>query len=255
MKRSHVAALFILVSLLASSCSKIVFSNGEPITEIRPIGNFKAISMFNNVNVKLVQSNQPRLELTCPKNLIDNIVTESSVTGDTLVIKNENSFNWIRSYDYSIDLIVYYDQLREINYASIGNLVCTDSIKGISELNDNGSHTHNFYLSISEGSGNIDLTFDCDQLKTVFVNGTSCVTLRGEAGYSSHATRSYGTIRAENLSSNIVTVQSESTNDVYVWARSSLTVYLHSIGNVYYKGHPYVVVQPNDSKDKVIPLQ
>jgi hypothetical protein len=33
---------------------------------------------------------------------------------------------------------------------------------------------------------------------------------------------------------------SESTNDIYVWARSQLVAYLSSIGNVYYKGYPWI---------------
>jgi hypothetical protein len=247
MKRNVIAVLFFLVSLLMASCSK--FSNGDVISENRPVGYFRTISMHNNVNVKLVQSDHPRLELTCPENLIDNITTE--VIGDTLFIKNENKLNWLRSYDYSINLTVYYDSLSEIKYASIGKLFTAeqDSIRGIyskqEELVVNGGDTlvndvylHLFNLNINEGSGDIDLTLSCSVIKHKFRNGTSCVTLRGKAGYAEHLTRSYGQIHAENLNANIVTVKSESTNDVYVWARVELNAYLYSIGNVYYKGDP-----------------
>lgn len=251
MKRNIIAVLSFLVSLLATACSKSIFSNGVPVTESRPIGSFKAISMFNNVNVKLVQSNQPHLELTCPSNLIDGITTGLSATGDTLIIRNENKFNWLRSFDYSIDLTVYYDSLREINYASIGDLRSgdQDTIRGVYEMqydtlienNDtlvNQVYVHIFYLYINEGSGDIDLTIGCDVIKNKFGNGTSLVTFRGNAGYTEHITRSYGQIHAEQLNSNIVMVKSESTNDVYVWARNDLKAYLYSIGNVYYKGNP-----------------
>ena len=105
MKRNVIAVLFFLVSLMAASCSKMdqLFNNGEPVTERREVAHrFSAISMYNNVNVKLVQSNYPHLELTCPKNLIEKVTTE--IEGDTLVIKNENEYNWLRSFDYSIDL-------------------------------------------------------------------------------------------------------------------------------------------------------
>jgi hypothetical protein len=247
MKRSIIVVLFFLVSLLTASCSK--FSNGDIISESRPIGYFRAISMHNNVNVKLVQSDHPHLELTCPKNLIDNITTE--VIDDTLFVKNENKLNWLRSYEYSIDLTVYYDSLSEIKYASIGKLFNAeqDSIRGIygkhvdtiiegGDTLVNEGYLHLFNLNVNEGSGDIDLTISCDVIKHKFRNGTSCVTLRGKAGYTEHLTRSYGQIHAENLNSNMVTVESESTNDVYVWARTELEAYLYSIGNVYYKGDP-----------------
>ena len=262
MKRNTVAILFFLVSLMVASCSKVdtLFNNGEPITEQRELGHrFVAISMYNNVNVKLVHDNHPRLELTCPKNLIEKITTEFD--GDTLYIKNENDYNWLRSYDYSIDLTVYYDSLRLINFASVGDLRCSDSIKGMFEKSIDTigmsidttetsidtiwdietSWIQSFNLNINEGCGDIDLTLDCDVVKSNFGNGTSFVTLKGLAEYTEIIMRSYGVIHAENLNSNFVRVQSHSTNDAYVWARTKLTVWLYSIGNVYYKGNPQVV--------------
>ena len=251
MKRKAIAVLFFLVSLMPLSCSKMdqLFNNGEPVTEYRNIGQrFSAISMFNNVNVRLVQDNHPRLELTCPKNLIGKVTTE--LDGDTLVIKNENDYNWLRSFDYSIDLTIYYDSLRQINFASVGDLTCTDSIRGIGELvadsTENGIDTlwnRTFFLNINEGSGDIDLTFKCDVVKNLFSNGTSKVTMRGISGYTEIIMRSYGVVQAETLESNFVRVQSHSTNDAYVWAKTGLRVWLYSIGNVYYKGSPWITQQ------------
>ena len=248
MQRNAIIVLFILVSLMATSCTKMdaLFNNGEPTTEYRTIGQtFTVVSMFNNVNVKLVHDSHPHMELTCPKNLIEKVTTE--VKNDTLVIKNENDFNWLRSFDYSIDLTVYFDSLRSVNYCSIAKLCSVDSIIGMkvqsidsTENNIDTVRTNNFILRILEGSGDIDLTFNCNVLKTVFSNGTSKVTLRGVAGYAEHYLKSYGTIHAETMYSNIVKVMSSSTNDVYVWAKSALYAHLSNIGNVYYKGHPWI---------------
>ena len=248
MQRNVIAVLFSLVSLMFTSCQKMdaFFRVGEPVTEERSVDQrFTVVSMFNNVNVKLVRSGHPRLELTCPKNLIEKVTTE--VSGDTLVIRNENDFNWIRTYDYSIDLTVYYDSLRSVNFYSIGTLQSLDSLKGMwsqsidsTETGIDTVRTRNFILRILEGSGDIDLTLSCNVLKTVFSNGTSKVTLNGYAGYTEHYMRSYGAIHAENMYSNIVKVISSSTNDAYVWAHSSLFAYLSNIGNVYYKGHPWI---------------
>ena len=92
MKRSLIAALYFLVSLLTLSCSKVdaLFVNGEPVTETRSADEpFEIICMYNNVNVNLIQSNRPRFELTCPKNLIDNVVTE--IRNDSLIIRNDKA--------------------------------------------------------------------------------------------------------------------------------------------------------------------
>lgn len=249
MKRSRIAVLFFLVSLTLVSCSKIdsLFNNGEPVTELRDINpGFRVVAIYNNVNVKLMHDNNPRIELNCPKNLIEKVTTD--VVGDTLFIRNQNDFNWLRSFDYSIDLTVYYDSLRAIQFASNGNLLCTDSIRGIREIfveeTDENADTllaYGFNLQIIEGSGDIDLTFNCDALKTNFINGTSAVVFRGRTGYNEIIIRSYGNIHAEALESNLVRVESLSTNDTYVWAKTSLHARLFYIGNVYYKGHPTLV--------------
>ena len=262
MKRNVIAVLFFLVSLLTASCSKMdqLFNNGEPVTERRDLDNrFSAISMFNNVNVKLIQSNHPHLELTCPKNLIEKVTTE--IEGDTLVIKNENDHNWLRSYDYEINLTVYYDSLQVINYASIGDLTSVDSIRGYGEASVDSTELgidtvtiRSINLNINEGCGNIDLAFKSNVVKCIFGNGTSEVTLKGRSAYTEIIMRSYGVVHAEELNSNFVRVQSTSTNDAYVWARTKLTVWLYSIGNVYYRGNPWIVKECT-GEGQVIQLQ
>jgi hypothetical protein len=237
MKRDIIAVLFFLVSLTVASCSK--FSNGEPVTEQRNIGKrFEVLCMYNNVNVNLKHSSHPHLELTCPKNLIDNIFTE--VVGDSLVIRNDNDFNWIRSYNYTIDLTVYYDSLREINFASTARLIGLDTLRGMSMLDSLETTVHGFTLRVTEGCGDIDLTLNCDVLYDRFTNGTSSIVLHGQTAYSEHDLQSYGTINAMGLNSNFVRVQSRSTNDVYVFVRNGggLRTKIYSIGNIYYKGNP-----------------
>ena len=282
MERNVISVLFILVSLLTVSCSKLdpLFSNGEPVIEQREVSqHFNSISMYNNVNVKLKHDNRPHLELTCPENLLEKITTE--IDGDTLYIKNENDFNWLRSYGYSIDLTVYYDSLLQINYASIGSLTCAedDTIKGFSirQMNTTTSidttyiadtifsidttvntafiYPKTFFLNINEGCGDIDLTLSCDVVKNDFSNGTSCVSLQGRSEYTEIIMRSYGVIHAENLSSTFVRVKSESTNDAYVRFRNKLTALIYSIGDVYYYGNPERVVKEGSGEGQVKQLQ
>ena len=237
MKRNLIAVLFFLVSLLTASCSK--FSNGEPVSEQRSIGQrFNTICMFNNVNVSLMRSNNPHMELTCPKNLIANIFTE--VVGDTLFIRNNNDLKWLRSFDYTIDLTVYYDSLSEINYASTGRLISLDTIRGMSIPDSVRSSVSCFTLQVTEGCGDIDLTFNCDVLHSRFTNGTADVVLHGKTAYSDHDLQSYGKVDASDLNSNFVRVQSKSTNDTYVLVRDGggLRTFIYSLGNIYYRGNP-----------------
>ncbi len=265
MKRNLTALLFILVSLMSASCSKWPFSNGNPVSETRSVDpNFRIIFLYNNVNVKLMHSDHPRLELTCPENLIDNIITKTS--GDTLFVKNENKHNWMRSYDYDINLTIYYDSIHEISYASIGDLSSAegDTLVGVSVRRTdtvivfdewNSSYIQTFKLYINEGSGNIDLTLRCNEFKNRFGNGTSCVTLRGRTDYAEYNSRSYGTIHAEELKADFVRVQSQSTNDIYINASNIIRVWLYSIGNVYYKGSASLSVEACNGTGRPIRLE
>ena len=250
MKRKSIVPLFFLVSLTLFSCNKIdgLFSNGNPITESRNLDScFNSICMYNNVSVELVRSDHPHIELTCPENLIDKITT--TLKGNSLIIRNENDFNWLRSYDYECNITVFYDSIDMIEYASNGKLTARDSLRGLAvfdtlkDISGNDSliiKKQTFHLNISEGSGDIDLTFNCDILKNGISNGTSDVTLRGNVGYAQHLLKSYGKLDASNLNTNIITIQSNTTNDAYVWARTRLKAEVNSIGNVYYKGNPYI---------------
>ena len=264
MQRSLSVVLYILASLLITSCSKVdsLFNNGEPITVQREVDQvFHSISMYNNVNVKLVHDNHPHLELTCPENLIEKVTTV--VEDGVLTVKNENDYNWLRSYDYSIDLTIYYDSISAINYASVGDLFSTDTIRGYGkreiDTTESGFHTlwtRSFYININEGCGDIDLAVKCNVFKTNFNNGTSEVTLRGLADYTEIFMRSYGIVHAEKLYSNFVRVMSESTNDAYVWFGTKLTVWIKSIGNIYYKGKPsHIEIKQHTGDGEIIKLE
>ncbi len=266
MQRSLSVVLYILASLLITSCSKVdsLFNNGEPITVQREVNQvFHSISMYNNVNVKLVHDNHPHLELTCPENLIEKVTTK--IEDGILTVKNENDHNWLRSYDYSIDLTIYYDSISTINYASVGDLYSSDNdtIRGYGkreiDTTETGIHSQwirGFYININEGCGKIDLAVKCNVIKTDFNNGTSEVTLRGLADYTEILMRSYGVVHAENLYSDFVRVMSESTNDAYVWFRTKLTVWIKSIGNIYYKGKPsHIEIKQHTGDGEIIKLE
>jgi len=241
-----------------------LFNNGEPITVQREVDQvFHSISMYNNVNVKLVHDNHPHLELTCPENLIEKVTTK--IEDGILTVKNENDHNWLRSYDYSIDLTIYYDSISTINYASVGDLYSSDNdtIRGYGkreiDTTETGIHSQwirGFYININEGCGKIDLAVKCNVIKTDFNNGTSEVTLRGLADYTEILMRSYGVVHAENLYSDFVRVMSESTNDAYVWFRTKLTVWIKSIGNIYYKGKPsHIEIKQHTGDGEIIKLE
>lgn len=276
MKRNlALLVIFVVTELLLASCQKMDDRlYGEVTTVELPIDSpFKSIFIYNNLSVTLKQSRNTKIELTCPSKLADKI--SYTINGDTLYLRNENDFHLDFSTNYPCEMTVYYDTLRSIDYASIGYLKCdlNDSIRGYSEpltvndsivndsvFNDTITKPECFFLSINEGSGDIDLTFSCPLIKVFFNNGTSKVKFSGKSHYCDYYLRSYGQFDARNLKSNYVRISNASPNDAFVWAIKDtenpvgLIARIYSRGNIYYKGNPTITFV-NQGQGRIIPLQ
>ena len=268
--------LLIVITLLTlGSCKKNPFSNGEVITEERGLpGNITAFDIRDDISVIFVKSDFPHLEIKTGANLIEGITT--TVTDNRLVLRNENKLNWMRPYDYPLEVTVFFNELNTINYESIGTVKSLDSIRGIAEISydtiitldsvlvfdtiiidsliiiDSSWHTEQhihineisrnfFYLNINGGSGDIDLLLSCDWSRTNYQFGTSKVTLRGKTVFNAVFNGSYGPIHSEELFSNYVYLQSRGYNDNFVWSTYEIDAALYGIGNLYYKGDPEII--------------
>ncbi len=248
--RHTILYITMLACCMLASCAKAPLTNGDPVTQDRPITQpFSKIDMHDNIDVTLVKSTDgtQHVEVTSGENVIDNIVTE--VKGDTLVIANENALDWIRSYDCPFDVTIYYNSIGSINYYSVGSLTSTDSITGAGD--DSGTW---FYLNIFEGSGDIDLGINCRDLRVNYKYGTSEVKLHGRAAICYIFHNSFGPLEAENLWTNMTWIVSNSTCYSRVWAETYLCAMLHGLGNTYYKGSPEIEYS-HDSSGLLLPLE
>ncbi len=111
MNRKNLKYLFFTFSLLFISCDKeeawdCIKSTGEITTETRILENFNKIVLYDNINLWMIQDSTAYIEITAGKNLIPKISIE--IENGILIIKNENKYNWLRSYKYSIDVYLHY---------------------------------------------------------------------------------------------------------------------------------------------------
>lgn len=274
MKRNHVLlVIFVVTELLLASCQKMDDRlYGEVTTIEYPIESvFKSINIYNNISVNLKHGHNTRIELTCPSKLAEKITY--TITGDTLIVRNGNNFNLGFSTNYPCEMTIYYDTLRSIDFASIGYLKCavTDSIRGYtpplatidtiisdSIQIDTIIDPEYFYLYVTEGSGDIDLTFSCSLAKLFFTNGTSKIIFRGKTNYCEYYLSSYGQLDASRLKSNLLRISNASANDAYVWATKQgepvgLRAWIFNRGNIYYRGNPSISCE-RQGEGKLIPL-
>jgi hypothetical protein len=149
------------------------------------------------------------------------------VDGDTLIIKNQNSCNFVRRYGIPINVYVSVIELKDLylyGYGTINSIdtLTLDSLRifgwgATSEINLTLNANH---VGFHHSTGSINLN--------IKGNTHSCFIY--SAGFA------IGDV-SELLSINTY-VTSLGTGDFKVHASQSLSVEISSFGNVYYKGSP-----------------
>ena len=265
MKIARNVFLLAFASVLLASCNK--FSNGEVKTfPPRFLDEpFQIIEMNDNVDVRLRHSNADTaagtIVITTGENLYENITTEiekvkkstshngftDTVSYNKLVIRNDNTLDFLRPYDYPLETTVYYDTLLELILNSNANLV-TDTLRGyyswthftaMDSLSVTAfdSMAPNLNIRIYGGAGNFNVLTNCYRLVTHYQHGTSNLTLQGQVvraetfgDYDCH-----GVIDGFDLEANLYhQVTNFGTNMILVRAFSQIVARNENIGHIYY---------------------
>ena len=254
MERKIDIILLACVSLLLCSCDK--FSNGDVVEKEYVLDKpFQVIEMCDNVNVTLKHCDASHragfIHIKTGENLIDRITTgiEEYVNEDDdakfnkLVIRNENTLDFLRPYDYTLEMTVYYDTIFTLIFNSNATIT-TDTLKGYnypSSFTTNDSIQYdslvpNLFLEVNDGSGDFTVLMNCCKMRTKYINGTGTINLKGYTlgtiiigDYNCH-----GIIDGKDLESYWLAVNYAGTNTAIVKTFDELHIYNHNIGRVFY---------------------
>jgi hypothetical protein len=201
-------------------------STGAIITESRYVEAFLYLSMENNVDVFLTYSPTYTVQVKAGENIISGIIT--TVQNKTLSIKNENTCNWIRSYEKPLEVYIGTPKLDSIVYSASGNLTSTNSFIGDS-----------IKLDVLEGAGSINLWVDMKRSSTYNLHyGTADLQVKGYSHISYVYSGGYGPADLRNLNTTYSYLTNNSTNNCYVFSILELEVKIENVGDVYYFGNP-----------------
>ncbi len=240
----------LIIIILASaacmlSCKKTPLSIGEITTQQRTISTyFDKVKILDNINLTFVKSDCNKVEITTGKNLIDNILTEVNTNDSVLTIKNDNKLDWIRPYDYTLDLKLYYKDINYVLLATSGNVSTENQFNSDTIYNPHPGDTLTsplmYVFEIDGASGEIDLTLNnCPYLFVNYEYGTCKVVVHGENNqYFRVRHKSYGDLNAIDYQAERVSVTNKSVGDCYVQASERITAAIDKNGNIYYKGEP-----------------
>ncbi len=228
--------LFILLLAIISftSCEKngvtdCFLSTGEIVMKTRNINSFNSILLKDNVNLILKQADSNAIIVEAGKNLISGIITDVG-EDNVLEIRNDNSCNWIRSFENPINVYLHYKIIDSIDYRSIGDITTENTIV-----------TDSLWIIAKEGAGQINLDVDIGTLYCSLHYGTLDITLRGESGVSYIYSASFGLINTLDMESDYMYINNKSSNDVYVRVKNHLGATIENIGNIYYTGNPNAI--------------
>lgn len=238
--------LLLPACLLLNSCKRenmfdAVKGTGKRVTETRNISGFTKIHMEDKIDVYFTQSIDSSYEVKVEggSHLIPLIKTE--VVDGELRIKNDNKFDWMRSYKKSeIKVFVKAPHLISLTSDAVGNFYCNDTL-------------HEDRIDYSLGnSGDVYLKVDCNILNGHF-HGAGDAYLSGNV-HNENDFYSVGQsfINAENLNTNYTWIYYNSSGEAHIRVFGLLFAILPGSGNVYYTGTPSSIERRITGSGKLI---
>jgi hypothetical protein len=221
--------LFVFAILLYScgKDSKCGKSTGEIQTITRDLAAFEKMNVYDKIQIELKPSTINRATITCGKNLVDYVITESQ--GTELTIRNENKCDFLRSYKKEISIVLEYTNLSKINFIGAGNVTCSDTIK------------QSYFEVIGEGcSGDFNLLVNTDSIRFTMTTGNSNVKLVGKTGLAYFYSGGTSLIDASNMNAFICLANNSGTGDFRLNAVDYLFAQIEEFGNIFYSGNPTV---------------
>lgn len=220
----------IIILLMLSSCGgeqkdDCITKLGKVVSEQRDVIPFDKLYVEDRIKVFLVQDsiNYGRIELNGPSNLLNQI--ESTVTDNELRLINTNTCNFVRSFNYDINVYVYVKELTEIHLESIAEVVSNDTIN-INFLNI-------FHPALSD----INLILSGDEVFIRSRNSASTI-LRGNLRVLKGSIEEISNLDAQYLVCEEVYIDTHSPLDCYINATKGMYLKILNSGNVFYINEP-----------------
>lgn len=221
----------VIYCLVLLSCSKsqmddCITSAGPEVSIQRDLSSFSSIVTNDKLRVILVQDTSVNeyVKIIGPQNLLGQIIT--NVEGGVLVLDNENTCNFVRSFKLSFTIEVHLKKIEriEINGAS--------SVETEGELNlQNLNIAHN---ALSD----VELALNIEDVVYVQSFNSAATVLKGKAKTLKGSIEEVSDLNALDLECEEVLLDQHSPLNCYIDASKIIFVKIYNDGNIYYKQEP-----------------
>jgi len=220
--------VILLISIFLCSCQRgdDCFTNkGANGSISRKLEVFDKISVENRINLIITQDSAKAGEVVIsgPENLLEEITTD--VSDGWLKIKNMNTCNFVRSYDYELTINVFLKELRLLNIDGIASVKTEDTLL-IKKLDIE-------HLALSD----IHLTLRGDE---VFLRSRNSAHTRldGKIKVFKGSIEEISNVDAEFLKAEEVLLDTHSPLDCIVNASKGIFVKIYGPGSILYVYEP-----------------
>lgn len=234
-----VSLIFILVGCNKESAPDCFKKAGKETTIMRKLDPFEKIELKDYIQIVLVQSEEFKVEITGPMNVLPKI--ETKVNDNTLYIENANTCNFVRSFKNKITVKIFAPHFYDIQNR------CTGDIRSIETIHDNY-----FKIENHHASGAIRISFVGDSISALIQTGVSDITLEGSAFKAELFNQGLGKIDAQSLQTNQVYINNSSINDIYAWNDGYVFSKIVYSGNIYLRGTPDLIDRDITGSGEVI---
>ncbi|MFM2226779.1 MAG: hypothetical protein RL664_122 [Bacteroidota bacterium] len=212
-------ALVLLCSCNKENAPDCFKTAGEVQSETRDLGSFTKLELNSNLKYELIDTNFCGIEITGPQNLLPKI--DAQLSNGILKIENVNTCNFLRSYEHTITVKLYFDSLTNIQNFSTGSVVSMNELKGSKLVIEN-----------KHANGKIELNLNCDTVYCGSPAGANDSYLYGTVNIAQLYSDAYGIIHAEALDAKQVFINNSSLQPIYAKARLYAFVQIEDAGDV-----------------------
>ncbi|MBR9855565.1 MAG: DUF2807 domain-containing protein [Algicola sp.] len=224
-------ACFMLFTFLLISCNgenvPDCFQNaGDLVRKTVDVSEFNTLTVFENLNVVLKQGDEQLVEVETGEYLLNDV--SATVEDNRLVLRNENSCNYVRDYGLTT-IYITSPNISEIR-SSTGLLISSDGVLDYPNMVLLAESFNDPETKTTDGS--FDLNLNSTNVRVV-VNGIAYFKLQGNTeNFNITVAAGDSRIEAQNLASTHVTVNHRGSNDVFVNPQQSLSGVISGTGNV-----------------------
>ena len=226
----HKVVVAYIAAMCMMSCSDFgdcIKGTGEIVLEKRSIGFFDGITVDDDINLVILNDTFQYIQIEAGKNLLPEIITE--VSDGMLYLRNNNVCKYSRSYQKEILVLAHIKNLEKLAFAGSAKIT-----------SENKLSFNQLLLWLDGARGEINLEIDIEELILEHVSGNGLVNLHGEVREGIINSEAQGLLYLKDLNIGNLKMVSNSYNNAYIWVTDTIEITISNLGNVYYRGDPFI---------------